>query len=1084
MGSVLGNTERDVKVSDELTLSFETSGNYNFSNWTVFVNDKTDDNEEYVKIFEPENKTTKIKFLKNSDNIIIRPVCYEFLNVKNVTPDWGYVSSRDSTIEVNFNANVDIMSFRFSQEDLEQLRLIKDGVLESYVEVYKDGDGLIYAYKTYDDEESLTYKNIEITCDNENILKHYGIPRVQNNVLTIPVDYANLIHVSASEQKNISVFINKNIKTDAGITMLSDASWKYKIGNETDIEKDNKPPVVEYFIASKNSESLTETDGFTEKSFSDFLHSEEPGESDYLRNCITGSFVFNFTAADQQTGIKKFCLTEKLLKNRSGEDKSASSIEYTTEYSSDKITTGADGISAAIEAEYSIKTMEDGAIQIKLWTVDNNNNPSEEKVFTVITDRKAYLDTCRLYNEQRYTRNFTLEIGEEEIYNGITSALSFDIYCGEDPREITTSLNSCLTKTNDTTYTFEYNDSIYPSAFTKHTYIKVIARDKSGNENSFIQIVPKDVEVVYKDSFWKSSQIMGSGSNKYDEWTYYICMDSTYGITWTTSETKKDACHTKTIKYDANYTGQIQYEDFTCNPYCYYDSSYGTIYSSPLNRRVTIARESKEEPFDLTDENGMPVTFEVTKEGQDSGFYIYKVTTSGRVLSKDNLKEYAGFMLKVKEQYCVYFEGTEEVFLIPASDNIQPKDFSLVAIDSSHISGSSESEVTQETGISSLYWDLERAGTEGVIRNVDYNLWCGSAHTRYKNEDYTGDYIKIISPNQPKEPSVSLVPEATVYYKKIGQDILEFQEDKKVYSGSSSFNCSVLNPNALIDYEMLTYEQIEQFDSMTVYEQGTTKEDKGFFIPIFNLQDGDYIFFVKIKDSAGDINYGSFHYKKSRSDYKIENIKITSNSISVEVSPDNSIPRLYRRIRMDYIKSGKWNKACEAEIYYDRNDRSINSAAFTESSSWMKIYFHESDYQDVNYYFGENTNYGGSDYYANTNNYFYYPPIYVYPNGSVKPSFTSTNVGIKNIFEGKALSILCSQPALAQTFQSPVNYGENAEDWEYYTRNDWCLNPVQIPAGGGNYEIPVDEIKSGHYYCMIVQFSDGSTMMSSVQKKQ
>lgn len=1084
-GSVIGNSEQKVKVSDEIKLRFNCNDNYIFIGWKVYIDDIEDTDGNYVEIFDSHNENATARIKKASEKIVIRPICSDYLKVESVSPDWGEIYSEDSAIVANFNTEISLSNFRFSLEDFEAMGYVKTvggkKVLENYVKTYSDSEGSIYAYELYDDPLTLTYKNINIQKEEENFLSYFGIPFVHKNILTIPVNYKNLIPIENNQVFTLNVSLSKDITSVYGITMRADKSWLYKITNELELLKDETPPAVLEFKAAKNSTALAENKLFVEKAIDDFTKNE------YLKNGISDSLFVSFQSKDIQSGINKFVITEKMTNDRKGVATPGVS-PYITEYPFESLTISEDRQTATLETDYKIKTKDDGAICLTIYAVDNNNNPSEEKKVTVITHNNIYLTDWNLSNEDDVNK-FVLKTKKGILYKDILIDFNFDILYGYDPLNISTSFRNKVNQSDADTFTFT-KDDVSSDVFEKNIYLKVVATDDYGISNYFIMIIPANPKVLYTN-YYPSQSSDSSGIYYY----YTTLMHSSYGIKFANMDSNSPKKQS-TVKYSRNtaYPYSMVYnvpdEHKENNIWNYYESDYGYIKCSG-NTGVTIStKTSTSGSLELKDEFSQPITYDVTAVKEEAGYVFYKVTVSNPVKSKANPGTYASYLLEIKKEY-VSFDGTETTVMIPVSDNVRPRDFILKAVDSLYISG--QAEIAHNDEVSSLGWSLE--GYSGLIRLINYNVKAkvrvgpeqyipDPQFEKYQNNNYSPDYIKILPPNE--NASSNSVKKLTAYIKPVDQYLVDYMENNKVEFksyGSSDNKSRINNPNLLIEDGLLTYEDIEQVKGINISTDESSID--GYQIPVWNLKEGSYVIFVKLEDQNGKPNWGSCYYKrsKSRNILTSESFKLSGTTITAEI-----LDSICRRVKVDYLNAGNWSKAGEAEIY--KQCRSVesykalpekNTVTINNKSSWMKIYCSDSLCTDTQL-FGAWNNIWYIDSRIMPLEYYYHAPVYIYPNGSTVPQYNSSNVGLKNIIEEKALSVLCTQPALVQTFCSPVNYKENAEDWEYHTGSNCVLNPVVIPAGGGNYEIPVNDIPSGYYYCAIVRYSDGTTLMSTIKK--
>lgn len=146
MGTVLSSVEFKVKKTDTFEISFEPSGNYYFDRWQVIDKKTQNPVEDVLKIETPSALTTKVTVLQNGHELLLKPVCKEYLLITKKIPsnsDSSY--PKDSSIIITFNKTIENEitqdDFFYSAEDF-----LKEGWLVK--EYYEWGD--FYIHPNYD----------------------------------------------------------------------------------------------------------------------------------------------------------------------------------------------------------------------------------------------------------------------------------------------------------------------------------------------------------------------------------------------------------------------------------------------------------------------------------------------------------------------------------------------------------------------------------------------------------------------------------------------------------------------------------------------------------------------------------------------------------------------------------------------------------------------------------------------------------------------------------------------------------------------------------------------------------------------
>lgn len=195
-GTILSNRENVLKVSDDLEAAFQLAKGYKFLRWAaVNVDDNSISMADYVDIKNPENLETKVKLLKESDKILLKPLCEEIFEVTgtNVSEE-GEVYNRNKSIVVTFN-------------------------------------------NTIADENDLSDISISISgSDITDPMSYFSEPIISNRTITFVAKSNNLIPVAQNSTRTVTVTLPSSIYTVgnySNVALENDYKFSYVIDSST-----------------------------------------------------------------------------------------------------------------------------------------------------------------------------------------------------------------------------------------------------------------------------------------------------------------------------------------------------------------------------------------------------------------------------------------------------------------------------------------------------------------------------------------------------------------------------------------------------------------------------------------------------------------------------------------------------------------------------------------------------------------------------------------------------------------------------------------------------------------------------------
>jgi len=107
-GSILTPSgDKEIKVNDWFDIAFRVNNSWTFFKWeAVKKSDPSVLMSDYVEFKEITELETEARLIKDSDDILIRPVCEQKFYLTEISPSSGDIVNRDSSISIKFNQNV------------------------------------------------------------------------------------------------------------------------------------------------------------------------------------------------------------------------------------------------------------------------------------------------------------------------------------------------------------------------------------------------------------------------------------------------------------------------------------------------------------------------------------------------------------------------------------------------------------------------------------------------------------------------------------------------------------------------------------------------------------------------------------------------------------------------------------------------------------------------------------------------------------------------------------------------------------------------------------------------------------------
>lgn len=234
--------------------------------------------------------------------------------------------------------------------------------------------------------------------------------------------------------------------------------------------------------------------------------------------------------------------------------------------------------------------------------------------------------------------------------------------------------------------------------------------------------------------------------------------------------------------------------------------------------------------------------------------------------------------------------------------------------------------------------------------------------------------------------------------------------------------------------------------------------------------------------------YSIFKYSKSGSstvfDEKQSNVfyGIGKDVKYVSTYPDSSknsytVPEnSYKYTVERFDSSGNWVMVVDSETGYSDQKTAVKKSVMPEilfsskpevKDSFIKICVEKADYYDetTNYQFGRK--------------YFASPSYYYTGFDTSKGELSET----KEVLEtGSGVVVYPSDPVLIYTVTSPVDFGKDAELWDYRCGEEEVLKVREFnPGEFNNYPYSAASVPAGNYRRVIVHFADGTSYVSDLK---
>lgn len=254
--SVFGTNKIYVDTTYKITATI--SQDYIFDHWGVFYkgSDQEIANARNIIHFAQDNgkdlSSTTFKLYYSVENLVIKPICFQTPKIVKTLPEnITNGVERNTAIEITFDREIDVNSFRFSSEELSGI---------SFYQTLSTPNGDVYGYISKDGK--YVWKNIEIvSSENENLLMFFSNPDFYDK---------KVLKIIANDEVPEGTTINVRVNKEFYYTITSNS------GNEVKVKGSAKNEFFEfsYKVNTSLKERLPEFSFFNIAGAKSFVNQE------------------------------------------------------------------------------------------------------------------------------------------------------------------------------------------------------------------------------------------------------------------------------------------------------------------------------------------------------------------------------------------------------------------------------------------------------------------------------------------------------------------------------------------------------------------------------------------------------------------------------------------------------------------------------------------------------------------------------------------------------------------------------------------------------------------------------------------
>ena len=379
----LSQTQVKVKRKESFDLKFTPSDTWQFITWEVF--DPTTDQivQDYISFNDETKNEVKVKLLKATDKLIIRPKCFELPAVVSFTPSSSQAAYANEPIVITFNTPLiqDVMKY---EEEYISIKDNSENVFELFESPSLSDDG----------------KTLSLYPKGEQLCNY--ISSKNASLLTVNVALGTkIIRTEKYNNKVYTYYLTQNENSSFTV--------KYKAEEERIVPKEYDFFATASELHLNNINTISESAKFTPDEIAvQGELSDENYKAKLLQNHINNTFYIYGRYYDADSGVKKVTVTHERKYSKDGSEVyeiPSSEVSYAQEnaefFTQDGYTSFC--IKYDIADDMTKPDYGDGAILVNVTVLDGAGNKAELKSFTVIKD--SFFDLTQAYIENNSRKN-------------------------------------------------------------------------------------------------------------------------------------------------------------------------------------------------------------------------------------------------------------------------------------------------------------------------------------------------------------------------------------------------------------------------------------------------------------------------------------------------------------------------------------------------------------------------------------------------------------------------------------------------------------------------------------------------------
>ncbi len=881
-----------------------------------------------------------------------------------------------------------------------------------------------------------SWRHIGITDKNGNSLKDcFHTPELsEDGKVLIIVPYFDKLKGFLT---NVETFQIK-VSVDGDLSDAENSPYKTKpFTHSYVINKpvDDAPPVLTEINVFKEILNL-ETREKTLVPVNENVFDENWSDDELEHHHIGESIFINCKGTDNSSGIKALQVTETYLKDTNGQDGSGTvSGNYGT------FIEKTENIFETDTFEYVLQAKNNGVIKLDFELIGYNGKVSGKKTFYVVRDMQSggVIYSCNLrkencsVNEKQLNWNSSLKIGlrcfcfYKEHYE--PRYVNIQYWDEADEDNIKTLVSGYTFTPDKDTIVVDFNDITFVRNSQKDTIVKVTVETKYGSFYEEFYKLDKSVDFYIK----KSEIIAPSALDLF----FNPDIPTKAKITFEQSA----SCKSKYFYYQkkANkediYAGDLISANGISSSEITLDPGYYKVYFEYKSEGDFLVFSDSVIEFQVTDE-GKVLSLQGEKSVNDSDWPVISnksVTESGPNSEICNVK------------YDYSFTGNPEYI------------FRLNFVQKDLFNGYRyfDKEISVENMSETFILD------SGYRYEPYFSCYDKSgvllSDSREKNIDYSAHNIDLREVHNliPEFEGISISggfessPVNAIF------KVPSFFDDPSVQQKITYYVVKNKQSFAVMDYSEDLVKDLPEY----TFENGTDfiAASAQTQIPVEVTENDYYTIFAKLFDEYGNYSISkSFFSSYVSGEIDLSKISVSENTITM---PDEKALGAYSY----YYDGNGWNQGEGVSSSENENQNFTLTVTDAYKDKFVKIVSFSPAKTNVPSYKMEA--------FRNYNKTVYLCPDYFISDRKIK------NKGMMELKNGYQLFI--DQPAFVRVLYSKTNWGDDADLWGTRGFETDC----RVENETFTYTPNIREVPSGYYYCTVVHFADGTSVMGTVLKK-